>query len=48
VLEYIRYKIFVTDESWKGKDFEVSRRGIIEVLAQNLRGGSEENKESFS
>jgi len=28
--------------------FEVSCRDVIEVLAQNLRGGSEENKENFS
>lgn len=38
----------MTGEIWKGNDFEVSCRDIMEVLAQNLREGSEENKENFS
>jgi len=48
VLEYICCKFFVTGERWRGKECEVSCRDVIEILAQILRGGSEENKENFS
>jgi len=47
-LEYICCKIVVTGGRWKGTEFEVGCREIIDVLAQNWRGGSEEGKETFS
>jgi hypothetical protein len=42
---YLIARLLITDECWKG--LEGNEFGLIQVLSQHLRGGTEENHKKY-